>query len=650
MNDLELMRLYLLYKAGSVQDGNKNSDLLQVAKATASDLTEEEFAWLSREVENLGSIRESQNKDSRNSAGTSKNDGGGWNVWRAAKSFAMGSSEYQKRLWELPDLVRSDKPFVPSRLADGNPIDLDPSDPEGSQERLRAQPYNQVKHDPKLRDAWHAAQSGKFADMLRGNDVWQAFTDPKLFQDGAESAKPVRSSLSAPLRSLLSSMDSGELDWRLNTAAKAYGRDLPTHSVYQQDPNELIAGLTGPDSLTFQRKITDSKANMTPTSVPFRDVMESKKEEDVRKWVHEAREHHEKTVRQTLVDYQIKGYRPKVAQGVVEDPLNLPGSGNTASPVGKGIDALQTALDAGGVVDPTPIVDGLNAGISVVRAFTDPQNAGKHLVNAGISAVGMVPYLGDLAKIFKYGGKAAKAGESVSDDGGGIAGAIGSLFGGGSGGGGGAPDDPNGDSGESGGTNWRMVGGIAASAIGLIAAFKALGSWIGRTVANGEQLLESQRNLARYSGEISNAFAKYDTAGVFREIRNAEYLGSSVVGLAGAQADLKDATAFRDAPSKRFSNDFGNVMAQVATIGVYVQTFTDFKSLVLRGLYSIVDAVKDTKSDDPRSGLEALFQKMDADKAAEEAKKNPQKQPARLPADGVPQFGAFGNVRRMDWK
>lgn len=477
MNDLELMRLYLLYKAGSVQDGRQNSDLLQIAKATANDLTEEEFVWLHKEVEHLRSVKDSQAKEKRSTVGTERVGEKQWNIWQSAKSFAMGSSDYQKRLWELPDLVRSDKPFTPTRLADGNPIDLDPNDPEGSQERLKSQPYSQVKHDPKLRDAWHAAQSGKLADMLKGGDVWQAYTDPQLLQEGVEAAKPVRSSLSAPLRSLLRSMDAGELDWRHNTSANAFSRDLPTHGIYKQDTNELVSNLMGPDSLSFQRPITEAKANLTPTSMPFSDVMAGKKEEDIRKWVHEVREHHEKKVRQNLVDYQIAGYRPTVAkqageapasipsnstdslpvqipksgsggdsveappiqtannvqappvqidlgkaarqnaandataQGIVEDPLNLPGSGKGS---GNLLDKLQTGMDAVGVADPTPIVDGINAGISVVRAFTDPKNAGTHLVNAGVSAISMVPYLGDVAKVFKYGGKAAKAGSEAA--------------------------------------------------------------------------------------------------------------------------------------------------------------------------------------------------------------------------------------------
>lgn len=697
MNDQELMRLYLLYKAGSVQDGNKNSDLLQVAKATASDLTEEEFAWLNREIRSLQSSQYSLGQDQRDTAGVSKDSKGGWNIWQTAKSFAMGSSDYQKRLWELPDLVRSDKPFTPTRLADGNPIDLDPNDPEGSQERLKSQPYSQVKHDPKLRDAWHAAQSGKLADMLKGGDVWQAYTDPQLLQDGVEAAKPVRSNLSAPLRSLLASMDRGELDQRQQSSAESIGKNLDSYQVYKDDPEQWIKRLTGDDRSYHAEHLYRNAVDDVPASVKLRDVVVSGNEDDARQWVHDVRAYHEKTVRQKLVDYQIAGYRPSVAQqaaeassasessvpvsappiqdaenanappvqidlgktarqnaasdaqGIVEDPMDIPGSGKGT---GGWLDMLQTGLDAGGVVDPSPITDGINAGVSIVRAFTDPQNAGKHIVNAGVSAVSMLPYLGDLAKVFKYGGKAGKvAGEAgkVSGEAGGFGGMIGKVLGGlgGGGSGGGLPPSDGATSNDGEGINWKFLGGLTLVATGLAASFKALGAWVDRTVESGKALIESQRDLSKYSGELTNAFAKYDTSKVFRDVRSAEYLDSSAAGLAGAQADLEDARAFRDLPQKRFNNDFGNAKAQVATGFTYIQSMLDVKGQVLRAIYTVVDAVKESKDADPRSGLEALFQKMDRDKAAEEAKKNPPKEIPRLPADAAPK-GLQDRINRLN--
>lgn len=533
MNDLELQRLYLLYKAGSVQDGRKNSDLLQVAKAAGGDLSQDEFSWLSKEVERLGEIREARAKERNASAGVSKGVNGAWNAWQTAKKFAMGSLEYQQRLWELPDLVRSDKPFMPPRLADGSPIDLDPKDAEGSQERLKALPFSQVKHDPRLRDAWHAAQSGEFAGMLGGDSAPEGW-DSLLPGSSAPSA-------SAPLRKLIESLTSDE-------------------SVSPQTARQNSVGSGG-------------------VVAPPIDLGT--------------------TARQNAASD---------ASGIVENPLNLPGSGKSG---GGMMDMLQTGMDAIGVLDPTPIADGLNAGISVARAFTDPKNAGSHLVNAGVSAVSMIPYIGDFAKVFKYGGKAAKVGKlgeeaaQAGSHSGGIGRAIGGMlsgfggfgrFGGGGDGGGGDPSATGGDTGGGGGSN--MLGGMAAGAITVIAAFKALGLWINRTVASGERLLESQRDLAKYSGELGNAFAIFDTRNVLRDVRSAEYLGSSAAGLAGSQSDLKDAVAFRDLPQKRFNNDFGNVMAQVATYAVYFQSFIDAKGLILRALYAIVDNTKPKNTDE----------------------------------------------------
>jgi hypothetical protein len=564
MNDLELMRLYLLYKSGSVKDGRNNSDLLQVAKAAGSDLTEEEFAWLSNEVERLGDIRESQAKEKRDTGGVINLGNKNWNIWQSAKSFAMGSGEYQKRLWELPGLVRSGNPFTPLRLANGKPIDLDPNDAEGSQARLKALPYSQVKHDPRLRDAWHAAQSGKFADMLGGKDSQAAGWDVLL----PGSSSPVSS---APLRKLLESASDG-------VAAP-------------------------PIDLGFAAR---QNAAHDATAAP-------------------------------------------------------PIAGDTADVGGGAVNLLQTGLDAIGVADPTGIADGVNAGISLVRAFTDPQNAGTHLVNAGISAAGIVPYVGDLAKVLKYGGKAGKAGKVAGDvfdspfatdsaSNGGLAGTVGNFLGGlgGSGGGGGSGSSGGGLAPAGGdGFDWKMFTNLSAGAVGLIAAFKAMGAWIDRTVANGERLLESQRDLAKYSGELTNAFAKYDTRGVLRDVRSAEYLGSSAAGLAGSQSDLQDAVAFRDAPQKRFNNNVMDISSQIATYAVYLQSFTSGWNVMLRVLFAISDNTKANKADKEETNvIGELAKKIEDEKAG---KNPPKKEPPRLPADG-PQFGAFGHVRRADWK
>jgi RHS repeat-associated protein len=80
--------------------------------------------------------------------------------------------------------------------------------------------------------------------------------------------------------------------------------------------------------------------------------------------------------------------------------------GNTCAPDAPGVrwDAVQTTLDVAGMADPTPISDGANAVISVARGnYTD----------AGLSALAIVPYVGDLAKGGKYADEAYATGKSA---------------------------------------------------------------------------------------------------------------------------------------------------------------------------------------------------------------------------------------------
>ena len=58
------------------------------------------------------------------------------------------------------------------------------------------------------------------------------------------------------------------------------------------------------------------------------------------------------------------------------------------------LDVTQMALDIVGLVDPTPISDGVNGLISLGRS---------DWLGAGISAVSMIPYVGDAAKLGKLG-------------------------------------------------------------------------------------------------------------------------------------------------------------------------------------------------------------------------------------------------------
>ncbi|THD30158.1 hypothetical protein [uncultured Flavobacterium sp.] len=64
-------------------------------------------------------------------------------------------------------------------------------------------------------------------------------------------------------------------------------------------------------------------------------------------------------------------------------------------------------MDLIGVLDPTGIVDGLNA----IGYLARGQNT-----NAMIAAVGIVPYIGDLGKLTKYTKSSLKTGTGLIDD------------------------------------------------------------------------------------------------------------------------------------------------------------------------------------------------------------------------------------------
>ncbi len=58
------------------------------------------------------------------------------------------------------------------------------------------------------------------------------------------------------------------------------------------------------------------------------------------------------------------------------------------------LDLTQMGLDIAGLIDPTPVSDGANGIVSLFRG---------DFLGAGISALGMIPYVGDLAKVGKLG-------------------------------------------------------------------------------------------------------------------------------------------------------------------------------------------------------------------------------------------------------
>ena len=117
-----------------------------------------------------------------------------------------------------------------------------------------------------------------------------------------------------------------------------------------------------------------------------------------------------------------RGLRTAVAQAGTTPltPTAAPAAGT--DPVRLGLDLTQMTLDLTGIVDPTPVSDGGNALISVGRSIGSAvsgewSEAGGHLANGGLSAVGIIPVLGDLAKA----GKIGKWAQTIADATGAIA-------------------------------------------------------------------------------------------------------------------------------------------------------------------------------------------------------------------------------------
>jgi hypothetical protein len=238
-------------------------------------------------------------------------------------------------------------------------------------------------------------------------------------------------------------------------------------------------------------------------------------------------------------------------------------------------DTAQSALDAVGVVDPTPISDGVNALWSLGRAFTDPERRGEHLTNAAISAVSMVPYIGDTAKLLK-GGRYAKTASRLAGMGEGASAAtkasqrssyrgmvenvtganVGSNSSGGdsgndgneSGGGGNVPpgttpgsNSPD-DDGDGGFLNSirsavdalsGIVGPAAKLALSIAASVKGLELFNSGIVA-------LNRDLAEYSGDMAGAFAQFDADEIQRKMREGEAKDAPMSKLLEEQSELKD--------------------------------------------------------------------------------------------------------------
>ncbi|MHC5539237.1 RHS repeat-associated core domain-containing protein [Singulisphaera rosea] len=100
--------------------------------------------------------------------------------------------------------------------------------------------------------------------------------------------------------------------------------------------------------------------------------------------------------------------RRSVGMSEAWDPVGRPDKVRDPAPVPEWtLEGTKQALDGIGVLDPSPATDSASAVISLLQG---------NLLDAGISLLAaFVPYIGDLAKGLKYGGKLAKFADDGSD-------------------------------------------------------------------------------------------------------------------------------------------------------------------------------------------------------------------------------------------
>lgn len=715
-------------------------DTLQIAKTIGDDLTIEEFKQLRDQVESVH------------------------DRYKDHEDLAMTNRNKQEAVWELPEQFQQQREnpthFKPMRFADGTPVDWNDQDPQGTQNKLRSVPYEMVKHDAQLRDAWLAAQNGQLATLMENGAAWQASTDPATLSQALGSLTPdQRDSLTAPLKALLNAQDSGQLEQQLNQQMSTASRQLATGELASFSDKKLGDWLGGKPM--FLQQPAPEKFGGELDAI-FDKPAAERKPEEITKWIESFRAQHDKETRAQVQRNQLnavasqpvaglqenvkqegaptqqaellpvadghtrfwhggveytggkrflspdrefaEGYtgggrslhyvdienssphlkkafddsgtntkapfisfeapeeiaknlkpvtqRPQApdtlnpresaknlagrsvdnarteAAGATLDPVEAVASLANKSevvpqgaPAGVGqaanaaaasmgwMDKIQMGMDAAGVADPTPIVDGVNAGISLVRAFTDPKRAGEHLMNAGISVVSMVPYIGDLAKLAKYGGKgakavagAAKAGDAAAMTGkvghrSGLADAIGGLLGGMGGGGGAeggaASGGGNGGGGSGGGIFGSLFGdgsedgnqagkmldgftdkfmdlakvfGPAAIAVtAAVGGLKLLVDWLKNVDQTSRKMIEDNRELAKYNGNLAASYAKLDRDRLRRDIEASNDMAGPMRRLTAAQSRYEGAQEDLTRPFKRLSTDIQALKTEFAT-------------------------------------------------------------------------------------
>jgi hypothetical protein len=449
-------RLYSIYKTGSYLDGRTSSNLLTIALDIGDDLTEAEFASIASEVE------------------------------RIEKQFGEKSQIRERmaamRAFRDESVKNRNVAFRPTRTKDNQPIfDAPGQDVDALADRLKGLSLDEVSHNSKLRNAWHAAQSGTLADFVSSS------------QAGSESTSTVQDLLSA-FSSPMVSVPAGSPD-----------QDTPTAAQFAERRKNVIQGKY------------DGKSGA--------DILNQWK-----------------------------------AEWAAEESGNGPGS----QPTGQGpssrsfSDTAQIGLDALGVVDPSPFTDLTNTIFSLIRALTDPSKSSAHLMNAGLSFLGVIPGFGDIAKIAKnYGSGGNPVSNFISNIANSSTGKNILAGAGGAGGGGGGIGRLLGAMGlPGGGLNPAMLlpGVLSVSVWSL----KKFNEWLNQTVQNGRKQVESWRELALYSGVINLAITNYNANSQRLEQERAAFLAPSIQKAIKQQERLENEAQNFNLPWERLATELSS--------------------------------------------------------------------------------------------
>lgn len=449
-------RLYSIYKTGSYLDGRTSSNLLTIALDIGDDLTEAEFASIASEVE------------------------------RIEKQFGEKSQIRERmaamRAFRDESVKNRNVIFRPTRTKDNQPVfDTPGQDVDALADRLKGLSLDEVSHNSKLRNAWHAAQSGTLADFVSSS------------QAGSESTSTVQD--------LLSAFSSPSV----TIPAGMPGQDTPTPAEFSERRKNIIQGKY------------DGKSGA--------DILNQWKNE----WA-------------------------------AEESGNGPGSQPTSQgPSSRSFsDTAQIGLDALGVVDPSPFTDLTNTIFSLIRALTDPSKSSAHLMNAGLSFLGVIPGFGDIAKIAKnYGSGGNPVSNFISNIANSPAGKNILAGAGGAGGGGGGIGRLLGAMGlPGGGLNPAMLlPGVLSVSVWTLKKFN---EWLNQTVQNGRKQVESWRELALYSGVINLAITNYNANSQRLEQERAAFLAPSIQKAIKQQERLENEAQNFNLPWERLATELSS--------------------------------------------------------------------------------------------